>query len=268
MDIDIPPITKAYLIGAVGTSVAVQCNFVTPLQLYFTWRSAIDNGQVWRIVTCFLYWGPLSLDFFFHLFFFMRYSKMLEESAFHGRRADYVWLLLVSCTLLLILSPLSPTPFLSSPLSFTLVYLWSRLNPLVRLSLFGIITITAPYLPYALCLFSWALSSGGPVGGGEKGWGLGVIVSDLMGIAAGHWWYFWTEIWKRERASGGRNWLETPRILVKLLDPPSRLEELEAADRARAELVGRMEADRAAAAAGVPLPAQGAGGGGGGVVVL
>lgn len=121
-----------------------------------------------------------------------------------------------------ILSPLSPSPFLSSPLSFTvsprpcfpavryrlsdplelvadptspspaltqLVYLWSRLNPLVRLSLFGIITITAPYLPYALCLFSWALSSGGGAAVGlGGGWGLGVIVSDLLGIAAGHWW--------------------------------------------------------------------------------
>lgn len=86
-------------------TAAQQCNFVTPLQLYFTWRTAIENGQVrsprptvhlsccfatdlyrhssctrkltllrqrsqiWRLATCFLYWGPLSLDFFFHLFF-------------------------------------------------------------------------------------------------------------------------------------------------------------------------------------------------------
>ncbi|GAA5999786.1 uncharacterized protein JCM10292_003744 [Rhodotorula paludigena] len=246
--VDIPPITKAYLVGDQRRS---QCKFVTPLQLFLSWRSVTEHGQIWRLATCFLYWGELSLDFFFHLFFFMRYSKMLEESAFHGRRADYVWLLLVSCTLLLILSPLSPSPFLSSPLSFTLVYLWSRLNPSVRLSLFGIITITAPYLPYALCLFSWALTPADRAGspGGGYGWGLGVIISDLLGIAAGHWWYFWTEIWKRERASGGRNWLETPRFLVKLLDPPSRLEELEAADRAREHLAQQYEADRAAAEA-------------------
>lgn len=32
----------------------------------------------------------------------MRYSKMLEESAFRGRKADYLWLLIVSCTLLLV----------------------------------------------------------------------------------------------------------------------------------------------------------------------
>ncbi|ORY76207.1 Derlin [Leucosporidium creatinivorum] len=208
MDLDPPPITKAYLIASTAISVAVQCNIVTPLQLYFTYRSAIEQGQLWRIATTFLYWGPIGLDFVFHLFFFARYSKLLEDGAFHGRKADYTWLLIVSCTLLLILSPLSPSPFLASPLSFTLVYLWSRLNPAVRLSLFGIITITAPYLPFALCLFSWALASGG-----SSGWGLGVIMGDALGLLAGHWWYFWTEIWKRERGSGGRNWLETPRIL-------------------------------------------------------
>lgn len=49
----------------------------------------------------------------------MRYSKMLEETTFRGRRADFIWFLIVSCGLLLILSPLSPTPFLSSSLSFT-----------------------------------------------------------------------------------------------------------------------------------------------------
>ncbi|SCV74735.1 BQ2448_7764 [Microbotryum intermedium] len=239
---DLPIVTKCYLASAVALSVAVQCNVVTPLQLYFTYRSAFEHGQLWRIATCFMYWGPLGLDFFFHIFFFMRYSKMLEESTFHGRRADYVWLLVVSCTLLLILSPLSPSPFLSSPLSFTLVYLWSRLNPAVRLSLFGIITITAPYLPYALCLFSWALAGGG------TGWGMGAIMGDALGLLTGHWWYFWTEVWKRERASGARNWLETPRILVKLFDSPERIQEVEEADRQAA--LARAQANAATAGVG------------------
>lgn len=225
---DIPIITRAYLVGAVAISVAVQCNVLSPLQLYFTYRAAFKHLQLWRIITNFLYWGRLSLDFFFHLFFFMRYSKMLEESAFQNRRADYVWLLMVSSVLLLILSPLSPSPFLSSPLSFTLVYLWSRLNPNVRLSLFGIITITAPYLPFALCLFSWALSGGTDPGSGPRqGWGLGIIMGDAMGLIAGHFWYFFTEVWRRERASGGVNLIKTPRILVRIFDGPERLRDLE-----------------------------------------
>lgn len=32
----------------------------------------------------------------------MRYSKMLEENTFHGHKADYVWMLVVSSTLLLV----------------------------------------------------------------------------------------------------------------------------------------------------------------------
>lgn len=63
---------------------------------------------------------------------------MLESSR---RPADFLWLLFVACTVLIILSPLSPAPFLSSPLSFSLVYLWSRLNPNVRLSLFGVVQV-------------------------------------------------------------------------------------------------------------------------------
>lgn len=207
-----PPITKIYLVGALATSVAVQCHLVTPYQLYFTYRATFEHVQLWRLVTNFLYFGPLSLDFFFHLFFFMRYSKMLEENTYHGHRADYAWLLIVCCTLLLLLSPLSPAPFLSAPLSFTLVYLWARLNSSVRLSLFGVITISAGHLPYALVLFSWALNSG------YHG-----VVGDLLGIAVGHVWYFFTEIWKRELASGEKNWLKTPDLLVRLIDGPEAL---------------------------------------------
>ena len=97
---------------------------------------------------------------------------MLESSR---RPADFLWLLFVACTVLIILSPLSPAPFLSSPLSFSLVYLWSRLNPNVRLSLFGVVQITAPYLPYALATFSWALNSS-----------FSAVVGDVLGIATGH----------------------------------------------------------------------------------
>ncbi|GAA99539.1 uncharacterized protein L969DRAFT_408187 [Mixia osmundae IAM 14324] len=210
---DTPPITKAYLIASVGTSIAVQCNIVNAFQLFHTYRATFESGQLWRLLTTFLYFGNLSLDFFFHIFFFMRYSKMIEENAFHGRKADYLWMLLISATLLLILSPLSPSPFLSSPLSFTLVYLWSRLNPNVRLSLFGLITITAPYLPYALVAFSWVLSSS---------WN--GVVGDLLGIAVGHTYFFLSQIWSKERSSNKRNWLATPTLLTRLLDGPQALE--------------------------------------------
>lgn len=74
-------------------------------------------------MTNFFYFGPLSFELFFHLFFLyvlgvfsvlidsericrsfssMRYSKMLEESSFANRKADYFWLLLQSAIMLLV----------------------------------------------------------------------------------------------------------------------------------------------------------------------
>ena len=82
----------------------------------------------------------------------MRYSKMLEETTFRGRRADFIWFLVVSCGLLLILSPLSPTPFLSSSLSFTVSPLLASSHlPLTRWHTAGLPLVTTepprPSLP-------------------------------------------------------------------------------------------------------------------------
>jgi Derlin-2/3 len=98
---------------------------------------------------------------------------MLEESSFPNRKADYFWLLLFSAILLLVsfvrrfvvfvnrlstqlLSPLFNLPFLSSPLAFVPIYFWSRRHPSTHISLFGLVTITAPYLPVALIAFRYA----------------------------------------------------------------------------------------------------------------
>ena len=111
---------------------------MTPLQLYYSHKSAFVNVQVcrslfrdntlvddllqpWRAFTTFFYFGSISLDFVFHMFFLyvchpsphpgmanidrldsMRYSRMLEESSFANRTADYFWLLLLSAFMLLV----------------------------------------------------------------------------------------------------------------------------------------------------------------------
>jgi Derlin-2/3 len=96
----------------------------------------------------------------------------------------------------------SPKAYADLGAHTALVYLWSRLNPSVRLSLFGVVTITAPYLPYALVMLSWALASS---------WN--AVIGDLLGIIVGHVWYFFNRIWKEELGSGKKNWLDTPRVL-------------------------------------------------------
>jgi Derlin-2/3 len=175
MDLDsIPPITRLWAGSALALALAEHVGLVSSLQLFLSFRLVL-KGQIWRIPTSLAYFGPFSIDFLFNLLFTTRYARMLEENHYAGHRADFVWLLIFSSTILVILSPLATLPFLGSPLGFVLVYIWSRRNRHVRLSLFGVLVITAPYLPWALVAFSWVLA------GSPK-----YVIGDLLGIAVGH----------------------------------------------------------------------------------
>jgi Derlin-2/3 len=157
------------------------------------------------VFTTFFYFGSISLDFVFHLFFFMRYSRMLEESSFANRKADYFWLLFLSSLMLLGLSPLFNLPFLSSPLAYVPIYFWSRRHPSTPISLFGLLTITAPYLPFALVAFSWVLTGT---------WR--AAASDLVGCAVGHVGWFIRDVWTREMVGGPTIFSEAPEPLKRL----------------------------------------------------
>ncbi len=43
---------------------------------------------------------PSGLDFFFHMFFLVKYSKSLEEGSFRNRAADFLWMLLFGAAIL------------------------------------------------------------------------------------------------------------------------------------------------------------------------
>jgi Derlin-2/3 len=153
----------------------------------------------------------------------MRYSRMLEESSFANRKADYFWLLLLSSVMLLVchqnshftnsqthkikkspqaLSPLVNLPFLSSSLAFVPIYFWSRRHPSTPISLFGLFTISAPYLPVALVAFSWVLNGT---------WR--AAIADLAGCAVGHIGWFLRDVWTREMVGGPTVFSQAPQAL-------------------------------------------------------
>ncbi|KAJ3048008.1 hypothetical protein HK102_012786, partial [Quaeritorhiza haematococci] len=83
-----------------------------------------------------------------------------------------------------ILTSRSSIPFLSSPLTFMLVYVWSRRNPYIRMNFLGLFTFTAPYLPWVLLGFTVLLNNVWPTG-------------DLLGMAVGHVYYFLEDVYPR-----------------------------------------------------------------------
>eukprot|EP01063_Lacrimia_lanifica_P018884 TRINITY_DN25845_c0_g1_i1.p2 TRINITY_DN25845_c0_g1~~TRINITY_DN25845_c0_g1_i1.p2 ORF type:complete len:241 (+),score=93.67 TRINITY_DN25845_c0_g1_i1:62-724(+) len=172
----IPVVTRIYLTLAVLTSGAVTFEFLSPLGLYLNLR-LVAQGEIWRLLTSFVYFDTFSVHFFFHMHFLYFYSRRLEEHFYHRRTARFVYMLLFGATLMVGLASVYNIPFLSHSLVMMVLYVWSRRNPDEHLSFyFGLVTLSAPYLAFLLL-------------------GLGMLfgsspVADLIGIAVGHvFWY-------------------------------------------------------------------------------
>lgn len=50
--------------------------------------------QVWRVVTCFMFFGPIGISLVFNMLFLYRFSRKLEETSFAGNTAGFIVMLL------------------------------------------------------------------------------------------------------------------------------------------------------------------------------
>ncbi|XP_008960337.1 derlin-3 isoform X1 [Pan paniscus] len=157
--LQVPAVTRAYTAACVLTTAAVQLELLSPFQLYFNPYLVFRKFQVWRLVTNFLFFGPLGFSFFFNMLFVFRYCRMLEEGSFRGRTADFVFMFLFGGVLMTLLGLLGSLFFLGQALMAMLVYVWSRRSPRVRVNFFGLLTFQAPFLPWALMGFSLLLGN-------------------------------------------------------------------------------------------------------------
>jgi Derlin-2/3 len=93
--------------------------------------------------------------------------------------------------------------FLSTALTFMIVYVWARRNPAVMMNFLGVFNFNAPFMPWVLLGFSLLLSGQLPV-------------ADLIGIGAGHAYYYMVDIYP---ILYGQRPLKTPSFLSALLNP-------------------------------------------------
>jgi Derlin-2/3 len=160
-----PIITRSYLTAAVVTTVGCTLEIISPYHLYLNPKLVVQHYEIWRLVTNFLYFRKMDLDFLFHMFFLARYCKLLEENSFRGRTADFFYMLLFGATVLtgiVLIGGMIPyisetfarILFLSNSLTFMMVYVWSKHNPFIHMSFLGLFTFTAAYLPW-VSIFSF-----------------------------------------------------------------------------------------------------------------
>ncbi|KAK0178561.1 hypothetical protein PV327_007439 [Microctonus hyperodae] len=197
-----PIITRAYTTACVLTTLAVQLDLVSPFQLYFNPILIVQQYQLWRLITTFLYFGTIGFNFFFNMIFTYRYCRMLEEGPFRGKTADFVMMFMFGAVCMIIFAFFVNLLFLGHAFTLMLVYVWSRRTPFVRMNFFGLLNFHAPLLPWVLLGFSLLLGN--------------VIWVDLIGMAVGHMYYFAEDVFPHQR--GGFRILKTPHILKKLFD--------------------------------------------------
>jgi Derlin-2/3 len=62
------------------------------------------------------------------MYFLVRYSRLLEEGDFRGRRANFLYMLLFGVVLMTMVAPFVSVHFLGSALTFMMTYVWGRRN--------------------------------------------------------------------------------------------------------------------------------------------
>ena len=199
-----PKITKILIISSFSISILVWTGLITTLDIYLNFGLIINNFQIWRILTTFLYFGEFNLSLILHMYIFFRDSKILEKKIFHGSSADYLYFILFCMIFLLFLSPFTKSIFLSSSLNFAMMYYWGRKSKTTNVEFMGVFTFRAPYLPWFYLVISFLLESD--------------FKNDLYGLIIGHFYFFLKEILPRIKSVNNIKILETPRFFVRLCD--------------------------------------------------
>lgn len=66
---DIPVVSRLYFTGAFLTTAGCALDIISPFSLYFNFDLIFFQGQIWRLITTYLFFGMFSIDFLFHMYF-------------------------------------------------------------------------------------------------------------------------------------------------------------------------------------------------------
>jgi Derlin-2/3 len=194
-----PPVTRAYLIISFTANALFFTKTINALTTLFNFTLVIKHYNIWRIFSHLFFHGDPGVKSIFYIFFFSRYSKALESYAFQGRGFEYLYLLITGNTLLLFMKLfVKEVNFLGSGLTFMVVYLWGKKNAQQQINLVNMVHIKGSSLPFLLMISSLILR--------QK-----TIKSDMMGVIAGHLYFYLEEVYPR--LNGGQKVLLNEKIL-------------------------------------------------------
>jgi len=178
-----PPITRSWVAASVFLSLLTSCKIVDLRAICFTERDVWARGEWWRLLTNFFYMGDqlLSIFYWMQIYHFWECLKMLELVKYHWEPSGFIKMIVCNSVMLLLLKQFRrETMFLGSPLVMTFMYMYSREYETQVTNFLGFFQIKIGWLPFAQML--------------QDGLQTGDIVPNLLGILAGHIYYYATEV--------------------------------------------------------------------------
>eukprot|EP00826_Nyctotherus_ovalis_P051359 TRINITY_DN6412_c0_g4_i3.p1 TRINITY_DN6412_c0_g4~~TRINITY_DN6412_c0_g4_i3.p1 ORF type:complete len:146 (+),score=21.81 TRINITY_DN6412_c0_g4_i3:93-530(+) len=121
----IPPWSKTYLIACVVLAAVSTYGIISPAYYLLIYQQ-LFRGQIWRLLTAFIYFGDFSINFLFHTLFMITFLPNLEKM-YQKKRGDLVVMLVFVMALVLIFSTIVNRHFMMT-LQFTeaLIYIFCK----------------------------------------------------------------------------------------------------------------------------------------------
>jgi len=199
----LPKITRSYMVGIFVTTTLMSLSLVSYANLLLTYEGLFEHYKIWTLFTNYFVYGRFSFQFLFQLIFvYFGFSK-LEKFFSPNRIPEFIWLIIVNMIFILVISILFDRyQYMGTQLTFAILYIWCKKEPMERIQfMFGFVFNSA-YLPWAIMAYS-------VITGGN-------VIADLIGIASGHLYIFLKDVLPASPYK--YNFLKTPAFFERFVN--------------------------------------------------
>ncbi|KPA81152.1 hypothetical protein ABB37_04494 [Leptomonas pyrrhocoris] len=157
---------------------------IHPIYIILSPSLVLKEHQYWRLFTNFFFVGPISAHCVMEIQWIYLVSSHLEAQYFHRKPLDYLFLLLVTFSILLGLrfTSVVDVPFLSYMLGTVLTYVMSRLFQDMQVAIFFVLPISMRLLPFVFMFLNTMVSG---------------MTNEVIGNVIGHVLWYLLEVFPR-----------------------------------------------------------------------
>eukprot|EP00300_Choanocystis_sp_HF-7_P000343 c10283_g1_i1.p1 GENE.c10283_g1_i1~~c10283_g1_i1.p1 ORF type:complete len:248 (-),score=50.21 c10283_g1_i1:73-780(-) len=175
----IPFITRYQIAASLTATLLFATGVTNPSNWILDFQLVFKRFQIWRLLTNHFILGK-GFSLLIRLLNLYKYGSELERGTYLGNTPEYSFALLFGICVETFVGYFLGLQVLSFATVSMIMYLWARNNHTQVVSLMGVLTLKAPYLPWAFVVLT-VIMGGDPI-------------LELVGIFSGHVYWFLTDV--------------------------------------------------------------------------